>query len=548
MVAALVALACLVTACDPEVRPDPDLSGGASDSIARACELDRDILIRLWRGHNPIGSEDVTMVPREPNFVGSFTLVSHSGPWDYLQNVPLVLYGPGFIKASRKPITAPANMVDLYPTVDELLDVDLPEREGRPLREALVGSRRPPKLVLVVVWDGAGRATLDEWPDRWPVLARLEREGTSYLNATVGTSPSVTTAVHASLATGAWPRRHKVTGNEIRQPDGTIDIAFSDYSGNALGLTTFSDEADLAYDNESVVGALGWTQWHVGMLGSGTAVDGADADELGLIEYRNGIEVIGNDDYFSTPTYLSNDPSIEEHIAEVDRRDGTLDGKWRSEDISLDQETTWLTYGNPAWAAFQADLIKKMINTKGYGRDEVPDFLTVNFKMTDLVGHKWALDSEETADVLAAQDAALGEIVEHLDSTVGDYVVVVTADHGMSRSPESTGAWPIHQQRLVEDLNAHFGVEEGSLVEDSSAFGLYLEDTAMEATGTAPEDVAAFLNGYTIRDNWTGDPLPEGYEDRGDELVFSAAYAKSQVDAVMRCAFGSTAPPRKARA
>lgn len=546
MVAALITVACLAAACDTDNGTERDRLD--VDSVARACRLDDEILVRLWRGHDRIGSEDVTMVPREPNFIGSFNLVSHSGPWDYLQRIPLVLYGPGYIKASREPTTAPANIVDVYPTIDKLLGIDLPERDGRPLRDALVGSPRPPKLILVIVWDGAGRATLEEWPDRWPVLARLERQGTSYLNATVGTSPSVTTAVHASLATGAWPRSHKVTGNEIRQTDGTIDIAFAGNSGDSLALTTFADETDRSYQNESIVGALGWTQWHVGMLGRGTAVAGGDADELGLIEYRNGIEVLGNDDYFSTPTYLGNDPSIEERVAELDRRDGTVDGKWRGHDISLEQATTWLSYGNPAWAAFQADLIEEMIDTRGYGDDATPDVLLSNFKMTDLAGHRWALDSEETADVLTAQDAALGEIVEYLDSTVDDYVMVVTADHGTSRSPLSSGAWPIDQRRLIEDVEARFGGGERSLVEDSSAFGLYLERDSMKATGTTPEDVAAFLNSYTIRDNWSNDPLPEGYEARGDELVFSAAYAKSQVDAVMRCAFGSTAPPRKARA
>src|SRR3712207_9022025 len=47
-----------------------------------------------------------------------------------------------------------------------------PDRDGRPLSDALTGSFRPPKLVVVIVWDGAGRATLQRWPDRWPTLDR----------------------------------------------------------------------------------------------------------------------------------------------------------------------------------------------------------------------------------------------------------------------------------------------------------------------------------------------------------------------------------------
>lgn len=519
------------------------------DPVARACDLDQDILTRLWRGHHPVTSEDVTIVPREPNYVGTFDLVSHSGPWDYLQRIPLVLYGPGHIEASGEPLDGPANIIDVYATIDKLLDVDLPERDGRPLTKALAGSSSPPKLVVVIVWDGAGRATLERWPDRWPTLARLEREGTSYLDATVGTSPSVTSAVHASLGTGAWPRTHRVTGNDLRQPGGALTEAFQGRSAEGLAISTFADEADPAYGNESVVGLLGWTAWHVGMLSHGTAGPGGDPDELGLIEYRRGVRITGNDEYFSTPEDLAESASIEKHLAELDGRDGRHDQRWLGHDISLAREVTWLTYSNPAWAAFQQELLEEMIRAGGYGADSVPDFLLVNFKMTDLAAHAWALDSQESAEALEAQDEALADLVQHLDETVGDYVVVVTADHGSSASPRTTGAWPIVQDTLREDLDAHFGVDgSADLVAESSAFGLYLDYDVMTHVGTSAEEVAAFLNGYTIAENWDREELPDGYEDRGDELVFSASYAKSQLDSVMECAFGSASPPKKARA
>ena len=518
------------------------------DPVARACALDKEILTRLWRGHHPVSSEDVTIVPREPNFIGTFDLVSHSGPWDYLQRIPLVFYGPGHIDASGQPVRASANIVDVYPTIESLLDVDLPDRDGRPLVEALEGSSAPPKLVLVVVWDGAGREMLERWPDRWPTLARLEREGTSFIDATVGTSPSVTSAVHSSLGTGAWPRTHRVTGNDLRRRGGDIEEAFADRSADALMLSTFADEADRAYDNASKVGLLGWTPWHVGMLGHGSATTGGDADEMALIEYRDGIRITGNEENFSTPRDLGNSSSILRHLVRLDRRDGRVDQQWMGHDISLDG-ITWLTYSNPAWAEYQQDLLREMIDAGGYGRDDIPDFLLTNFKMTDLAGHRWALDSPETAAALEAQDKALGDILGFLDRTIRDYVVVVTADHGHSPSPVSTGAWPIVQESLKEDLDTRFGVEDSSnLVAASSAFGLYLDYDVMRDVGTTPREVATFLTGYTISDNWGQERLPEGYEDRGDERVFSASFAKDQMGAVMRCAFGDESPPKSARA
>lgn len=546
--AALVAALAVAVAAFWFVR-NQRVPESAVDPVARACALDKEILVRLWRGHHPVSSEDVTMVPREPNFIGTFDLVSHSGPWDYLQRIPLVFYGPGHIGASGQPVDGAANIVDVYPTVERLLDVDLPDRDGRPLVEALTDSTKPPKLVLVVVWDGAGRATLDRWPDRWPTLARLEREGTSFLDATVGTSPSVTSAVHSSLGTGAWPRSHRVTGNDLRQRGGGLEEAFTDRSAEALTRSTFADEADRAYGNSSKVGLLGWTPWHVGMLGHGTASEGGDADELALIEYRHGIRITGNEDHFSTPRHLGDSESIDRHLVRLDRRDGRVDQEWLGHDISLDGGITWLTYSNPAWAAYQQDLLEEMIDAGGYGRDEIPDFLLTNFKMTDLAGHRWALDSQETAAALEAQDKALRDTLSYLDREIGDYVVVVTADHGHSATPASTGAWPIVQDLLKEDLDDHFGVDGSSdLVDASSAFGLYLDYDVMDEVDVTPEQVASFLNGYTIEDNWGQDDLPSGYEQRGDERVFSASFSKNQFDGVMRCAFGAGAPPKHDRA
>ena len=71
-----------------------------------------------------------------------------------------------------------------------------------------------------------------------------------------------------------------------------------------------------------------------------------------------------------------------------------------------------------------------MIESEGYGADDVPDLLMTNFKPSDIVAHQYSMDSPEMGDILEAQDAALGQLVDALDANVEDYVVVVTADHG----------------------------------------------------------------------------------------------------------------------
>ncbi|MEA2476294.1 MAG: hypothetical protein QOC87_493, partial [Actinomycetota bacterium] len=65
----------------------------------------------------------------------------------------------------------------------------------------------------------------------------------------------------------------------------------------------------------------------------------------------------------------------------------------------------------------------------------------------------------------------------------------------------------------------------------------------MRKLGVTDDDVASFMNSYTIADNWTGARLPNGYEGRADEEIFSAVFPGSRLPEIMQCAFGSSTPP-----
>jgi hypothetical protein len=82
-------------------------SGSDRDLVAIACGMPHEELLRTWRGWSPDRSGELQMIPVQPNFVGSG--LPHVGPWDYVQEVPMLWYGPGFVPARgavNRPVTS----------------------------------------------------------------------------------------------------------------------------------------------------------------------------------------------------------------------------------------------------------------------------------------------------------------------------------------------------------------------------------------------------------------------------------------------------------
>jgi hypothetical protein len=443
-----------------------------------------------------------------------------------------VLYGPGRIEAQGAPLDSEASLVDVYPTVAELLKTELKPRTGAVLADALSAEAPdgPPELILTIMWDGVGRNMLERWPNRWPHLARLERDGTSYLGGTVGSSPSITPATHATLGTGAYPQDHRVTAIEYRVSDTKVRTALAGRDPRDLRLSTYADQFDKLTGNAAKVGALVWRDWHMPMMGHGAMTKGGDRDQLAVIG-EDG-KVTGNPAFYVTPPYLKDSQgNFEDHVAELDRADGSADGKWRGHDIVGAFED------NPAYVRYQGDLALKMLRGGGYGRDEVPDLFFANFKQTDIAGHQYTLDSKEVRDVLGEQDEQLGRIVDYLDRSAIDYVLIVSADHGHTPDPSNSGGWPINPGEFKTDANRFFKIRgDDKLFESTTAVGPFLDYEVADRYGVTARQVARFFERYTIRDNWPDDEaLPKQFRDRADERVIEAAWAKEDFDEVASC-------------
>jgi Type I phosphodiesterase / nucleotide pyrophosphatase len=520
-------------------RPEHD------EAFDSGCALPNPILRRIRRGYYPGRSPDIFVVPRKPNFFADMeTSTTHSGPWDYLQKVPLVFYGPGFIRPVG-PVDLHRNitLADLSPTLAELLQTDPPQgTKGRTLRKILVPRHlrpKPPRLILTVVWDGGGWNVLKAWPHDWPMLASLMKDGASLSDVRVGSSPSVTPSIHATIGTGVFPKQHGISGIELRLPNGEVNVgAFRHRSPVLLKAPTLADVYDIATGNAAKIGLFAYKSWHLGMVGHGAAFPGGDSDLAIILNQQEN--PVTNTAYYSAPRYTGTLPGLASSLRRVDLDDGRLDSRWMGHEVLGDDPRQ--RRDTPAWVLYQTKIVKEIIHRENFGKDGVGDLFYTNFKQIDEVGHAWNLINPEMQSVLRYSDSVLASLRDFLDEEVGSHrwVMVVTADHGQGPDPRSVGAWPINDSELKADVARFVGVDVEDLVLNQSPVGLWLDESVMSRANISMTEVSNMLLDYRLADNVPrGSRIPEDYQVRGREPIFNAVFPSREIRRAWICARSS---------
>lgn len=508
------------------LAPNSSVAGGSEAPVA--CSLAHDQLVRIWRGTYPGRSGDVIVVPREPNFLGSN--FPHSGPWDYLQEVPLLFYGPGQIPAIGK-VNGRVTAADIAPTEAKLLRFPFHRIDGRRLPETGGMETSPPRVIVNLVWDAGGRDVLSAWPNSWPVLKSLISKGVWYENAEVGSSPSITPAIHATIGTGDFPMHTGQVDSEFRLGDGLIRSG--QLGPGLLMQPTLADLYDRANLNKPLVGILGTVTWHLNMGSHGSMWGGGDKDIAILRintedEGAEGTEwnLQGkNQPFYTLPSYANDVPPVSRYTRTLDREDGKLDGRWLQNSISqlLDG------FDTPARVPYQTAVVRRVFENEAFGQDAIPDLFFVNYKIIDHVSHVWSGSSPEMRDAIRWQDAGLRELIGILNANVGrrDWVLVLTADHGAQLDTTVTGAFQIVPQMLQSDLDAQF--DDGDNVPavlKVRTTQVFMNMAELEDGGYTLDDVARFINDYT-KGQAAQDPSSVPATSQNDRVIAAAFPAAS---------------------
>ncbi|HEX2241433.1 MAG TPA: alkaline phosphatase family protein, partial [Actinomycetota bacterium] len=336
----------------------------------------------------------------------------------------------------------------------------------------------------------------EQWPDAWPNLARFAREGVSFTNATVGSSPSVTPPVHATLGTGRFPYAHGVTDILVRDDDGkTVDSFLNGDSSRFMEVPTLAERWDVQTRNQALVGMVGYEPWHLGMIGQGAERDGGDRDDAVWLDQETN-DWVTNPDHYRIPKAVARAEGPDAELRRLDLEDGDEDQSWGEHRI-LDDETR--IEETPAFIAYHGRLLQELIEEGGYGADATTDFLFTNFKQIDRLGHYFNMASDEVRAAVEESDRQLGALTSALDRSVGRgrWVLVVTADHGQQPDAEAIDGYGIDGKELRRDIEERFG----PVVRSIWPTQVFLDMVKLESLGASLEDVARFIGGYRLRHN-----------------------------------------------
>lgn len=337
----------------------------------------------------------------------------------------------------------------------------------------ITAAETPPKLVVLIVVDQMRADYIERFKAHWSAgLNRLVRDGAWFTRAAYPYLDTVTCAGHATIATGSFPHTHGVFAN-----------TWFDRARNAVVPCTDDPQAPVvAYgapeDVHAGPGALKVPTLADQMRGSGSKVVtlALKARSAIMMAGHGGTAVTWVSESFdrwetSAPFAQAPVPEVQAYLAanpmsaDYGKTWSRLlpDAQYRDTDAGLAEAPIrgWTAtfphvlngdgatsapdavfydqwQHSPFADAYVARMAGAMVQAFHLGAGATPDFLAVSFSSPDLVGHSFGPQSQEIQDMYARLDQSVGDLLGTLDRTVGvgNYVVALTADHGVTAIPE----------------------------------------------------------------------------------------------------------------
>jgi len=453
----------------------------AADAAPRA---DRERFREMFaRAYFPGRTGQLLVVPREGDFITRAdpnAAYMHGSPWPYDVSIPLMFAGPSVRTGAY---SLPAVQQDIAPTLASAFGVRMPPTAtGRVLPVLRAGLPRP-RVVMVLVLDGMRRDYFDRYAASMPTLTALRRRSAWFTRARVNSLPSNTAVGHSTISTGADPRVHGITGVNVydRVHRRRHDL-FAGGAPQELMALTLADVWQLATNGRAIILAQGSIER------AATPLAGHGACQL------NGAPVVMASYDQETGGWSTNPACFRLPAPLTDRNSRTLwpaSGEWMGHRV----DSSVAVRHSALFPSFEADAMIATIESEPVGEDSVPDLILMNYKAADFVGHKHGPDSDELRATLGEMDRHLARLLSALESRVGhDYLLAVTADHGMPSEPSSPDRRHLAPS-IVDLLHQKFDPEAKQLIQSYEPENgqIFVDEERLSHLRLTLRDLARFL-------------------------------------------------------
>jgi len=425
-----------------------------------------------------------------------------------------------------------------------------------------------PKLVVLFVVDGLPQRQVTAYRDQLAPdgFARFLERGAAFEQAHYGYAFTVTAAGHATVLSGAYPHRSGIIGNEwLDLPSGQAMYCTGDpaaaYIGHKTGPMDGTSPRNLKV--ETLGDVLRRAEPRAKVIG----ISGKDRGAI-LPAGRTGtayMYMAGSGQFASTTYYMQQHPAWVDAFNGARPADRFFKTEWKpllpeaAYARSLPDSQPWFgprggrlpmmmgtaadeapgpnyyaaLLRSPFADALTLDFARAAIAGEQLGADDAPDLLAISLSGHDYVNHQWSAESRLSHDHLLQLDRLLQAFFADLDRSVGrgNYLAVLTADHGFMPAPEVSQAKGLsagrvggsqllaavntaleqrfHAPRLAPAMSASALVLDRKLIAARGLDAEAVADAAREALLAQPQLAAAYTRRELDAGSRAGAPLFE---------------------------------------
>lgn len=335
--------------------------------------------------------------------------------------------------------------------------------------------RTRPKLVVMIVVDQMRGDYVDKFRAQWKGgLARMVEQGAWYRSAAYPYAATETCVGHATISTGAFPATHGMISNSWWDRE----------TKRRVTCTSDPKVKNIAYGGGAAKNGDGDSAWRMAVPAFAEELKFQTGDQSRIVTFslkaRAAISMAGHlgdaVTWFDSGAWTTSDaygakPFVEDYAKTHPVKSG-LGKTWslllsrssyfydenataarapqgwdlsfphalRGKDGAAEADGVFYEQwsSSPFADTYLTKLAETAVDSLGLGKGGGTDFLGVSYSSVDYAGHEFGPRSWEIQDILARLDQDLAQLFTHLDQKVGagNYVVALSADHGVAPIPE----------------------------------------------------------------------------------------------------------------